>query len=337
MTTSGAPSSTRIQPRPRLAEPEPELVRRLGGGAAGKRVPRASPATQPGHGRRTSRRAIRSGCRPPPRLGGVDLALHPAAAARRSRPERGRAEQSSRPAVSSAPGLPGARVYTPSTSVSSTSSRAQEHRHLRGEGVVVAEPDLVGRGRVVLVHDRDGAGGEQRVAAPRGSRSRRSATSAAVSSTWAAAALPGERFLPRALQPRLPERGRRLQLRRARGRAVEPEPASPSAIAPDETTQTRSPAADELRDLGGPRRTSSAGRGRARRRRALEPSLTTSRSPALGAVADDVGTGAARVAVGDRPARARHPVDVDSRLRRAGEREPSVKRVGACQNAAVPR
>ena len=39
--------------------------------------------------------------------------------------------------------------------------RLQHDRHLRGEEVVVAEGDLVGGSRVVLVHDRDHPPGEQ--------------------------------------------------------------------------------------------------------------------------------------------------------------------------------
>ncbi len=41
--------------------------------------------------------------------------------------------------------------------------RPDEERHLCGEGVIVAERDLVGRSRVVLVDHRNGAQLEQRL------------------------------------------------------------------------------------------------------------------------------------------------------------------------------
>ena len=76
---------------------------------------------------------------------------------------RASSAKSSTSATSSAPAGP-ARVggVEAVVSVSSTSRLgADEDRHLRGEEVVVAEGDLVGGGRVVLVDHRHDAPVEQ--------------------------------------------------------------------------------------------------------------------------------------------------------------------------------
>ena len=102
--------------------------------------------------------------------------------------------------------------------------RPQQNGDLRGQRVVVAEGDLVGRGRVVLVHDRHHAELEQRGQGV-----------ARVDVRGALADIRGgeqdlrsgersERFVPRRLQPRLAERGRGLQSRDAARTAIEAEP-----------------------------------------------------------------------------------------------------------------
>ena len=95
--------------------------------------------------------------------------------------------------------------------------RADEDRDLRRQRVVVAERDLVGRGRVVLVHDRHRAEREQRrqrvagveVRGPVGHVDR------GQQHLRRGQPLAAERLVPDALEPRLPERRRRLQLRQA--------------------------------------------------------------------------------------------------------------------------
>ena len=117
------------------------------------------------HGVARARPRSPSGCRPrrraprratllriPPRPSGLVVA------------ERGLRRRAPS-AISSAPGVPGrARVDAVDLRQQDEQpARASEHGDLRGERVVVAERDLVGGGRVVLVHDRDGAEREQRV------------------------------------------------------------------------------------------------------------------------------------------------------------------------------
>ena len=93
-------------------------------------------------------------------------ASRPSRAARscgRSRARRSAAKSSTSRTICASGYRRGSAVKRPSMSVSRTSSLGRhEHRDLRGEEVVVAEGDLVGRGRVVLVDDRQHAPLEQR-------------------------------------------------------------------------------------------------------------------------------------------------------------------------------
>ena len=144
-------------------------------------------------------------------------------------------------------------VITPGAAVEQQEPlRAEQHRDLRGEQVVVAEADLVGRGRIVLVQDRHRTQLEQRpqrgahveVGAPvcdlgGGQQHLRRVQAVRVQGA-----------VPERLQPRLAECRGGLQLRQARAAAPIPAAARPRAIAPDETTQTGVPACTERRDLG---------------------------------------------------------------------------------------
>ena len=106
-----------------------------------------------------------------------------------------------------------------------------------------------------------------------------------------------------------------------RGRRSRPSRGSPSAIAPDETTQTGSPPPTI-------RRSRARARG-ARERRTRPPGPTTRLEPELDddrhrvwrAVADDAVLAQPEIAVRDRAARAGDAVDVDPRLGRAGQLE----------------
>ena len=120
--------------------------------------------------------------------------------------------------------------------------RTDEDRHLRRQRVVVAERDLVGRRRVVLVDDRY---------CPDANRAS-SACVRDVCGTIGQVAdreqhLRGEeifareRAFPGALEPTLAERGCGLELRHRARAAVESQLRKSSAIAPDETTATGSP------------------------------------------------------------------------------------------------
>ena len=157
--------------------------------------------------------------------------------------------------------------------------RAHEDRDLRRERVVVAEGDLVGRRRVVLVHDRDGAA---RRRAP-GARDERSRTRRGRRCRCRSGA-PAPRAAPRARSARsqarwsfpCPSADAAWSFGTERGRRSRPSCGRPSAIAPDETTATGSPprtiASDlaRARDRAPLRRTDP--RGPATR---LVPSLTT--------------------------------------------------------------
>ncbi len=221
------------------------------------------------------------------------------------------------------PACPGCASRRPSTSVSRTSRRARsEHGDLRGERVVVAEGDLVGGGRVVLVHDRHRAELEQRGQRAAGVDVRRavadvrsreqylgrgpSGASASSHAAWSRAWPSAEAAWSRAT---------------FRGRRSRPSRGSPSAIAPDETTQTGSPPSTIVRISRRARAAASAATvppGPATR---LDPSLTTTASPALRPVADDAVLAQPEVAVRDRAARAGNAVDVDPGLGRAGQLE----------------
>ncbi len=155
--------------------------------------------------------------------------------------------------------------------------RAQQHCDLGGERVVVAEGDLVGRGRVVLVDDRDDAPAEHRlerrarvqvararVDVGRGQEhlARRAARPRAAPAARLRAAGPAPPPRPPAAPARRPAGRARAPRPRARSRRTRrrrrARPASPSAAI--------SPASDR----------SSARRGRPRGSTSVEePSLTT--------------------------------------------------------------
>ena len=144
-----------------LAVPEPELERGAPARPPRSACPRARPASAAARIPSPAPSAITVGMPAPAASSAAATLLSmPAAPERAARPEvdacaRPRRPRSARP-----------RGARPGTEVSSTSSaRVHEHRHLRGECVVVAEADLVGRGRVVLVHDRHAAEREERARA----------------------------------------------------------------------------------------------------------------------------------------------------------------------------
>ena len=156
--------------------------------------------------------------------------------------------------------------------------RAQQHRDLRGERVVVAERDLVGGRGVVLVHDRDGAEPEQRVQG-----------ASRVDVGRAVADVPGgeqhlggverrERLVPRGLEAGLTERGGGLELGDAAGPPVEPEPRQTERDRARRDDAHRLAAADDPADLAarapGARR---GERGRPRPTTRLDPELDDDR------------------------------------------------------------
>jgi hypothetical protein len=143
-----------------MAEPEPEGTRRrrrLG------RETRAAPLARDDCSEHARAAAGGDHARDP-RCGREarrrDLALHAAAA------ERGRCAQLDLVRLLALGEQPGAggrrmrRVHALSLGEKDQQPRAEQHRHLRGQRVVVAERDLVGGRRVVLVHDRDGGGAQ---------------------------------------------------------------------------------------------------------------------------------------------------------------------------------
>jgi hypothetical protein len=129
--------------------------------------------------------------------------------------------------------------------------RPDEHGHLRSERVVVAEADLVGRRRVVLVDHRHGAEREECV-----ERAARVDVRAALADLGAreqdlrsVQAVRVECVLPRALERRLPERRRGLQARERRRPPLEPEPAQAERDRAGGDDADRRAAFDDLRDL----------------------------------------------------------------------------------------
>ena len=178
-------------------------------------------------------------------LCGGDLALHAAAPERAAGPEHRRARRGSvldQHALAQHAGHRRQQNEQP---------RAHEHGDLRRERVVVAEADLVGRRRVVLVHDRHRTEREQ------------GAESAAHVHVRAALADLGareqnlrdldavrlEHVLPRALQRGLTERRRGLQPRQARRTLREPEPPQPERDRTRRHDADRRAALDDLGDL----------------------------------------------------------------------------------------
>ena len=157
--------------------------------------------------------------------------------------------------------------------------RAHEHRHLRGERVVVAEADLVGRRRVVLVHDRHAPSAKSAASALRTfTYARRSAISALVSRICAASSPCGPSASCHArCSAACPSadaacRRGRLVGRRAQARAV-------AGRARSRRTRRRTPAcpSSTIAAISAARSRSSVRRGRPRSSTTrLEPSLTTS-------------------------------------------------------------
>ena len=241
-----APSSTRRRPDTGLPKRSQSLNADGARSPAAKRVPRGSPARIGDE--HVLARAGRDHRRDPGGgrdLGGDHLAAHPALAERRGAAEHAR----SRAPRAVRDQLRARRAGSPREDAldlreEDEQSGAGEDGHLRGERVVVPERDLVRRRRVVLVHDRHRAEREERVAA-RCARSRtspRSATSTAVTRIWAAGcrAARAPRPTPPAAAPgRAPRPPGASACCAGGGRG--PRRGRPSAIAPEETTQTGVP------------------------------------------------------------------------------------------------
>ena len=162
-------------------------------------------------------------------LRGGDLALHPAAPERGGLAEHGAVDRGPVADRLGARLARRAREDALRLGQQHEQARAGEDRDLGRERVVVAERDLVGRGRVVLVHDGHGAEHverRERVARvdvgppvgdlPPGEEDLRRGD-----------ALAAEGVVPRGLQTRLPERRGRLHLGHRAGPAVEAEPREP--------------------------------------------------------------------------------------------------------------
>ena len=235
-----------------------------------------------------------------------------------------------------------ARVHAVDLRQQHEQPRADEDGHLRGERVVVAEGDLVRRGRVVLVHDRHGSEREQRGERVAGVQVRPHGRPRPPRS-----AAPARRPAPRgrARRPRRPAASpgraprRPAASARCAGATLRPSRGSPSAIAPDETTQTGVP----------PRTSSPISRARARStdRRTRPPAPATSDEPSLTTTGRLTAPACRRrrrgtaAATGRGRSRARAGPGVQSTLIPVSgapvSAKPSVNRVVACQNAAVPR
>ena len=215
-SASRAPSSTTSRPAVGFAW-RSQRRNALGASPAGaKCVPRASPAAIAATTPSPRPDAITVGI---PRTGGEtrggDLALHPAAAQRAARTERRVGDGvAARERLRS--GLGGMRaVDAVRLRQQHEQPRTEQHRHLRRERVVVAEGDLVGRRRVVLVDHRDHAEPQQRaqrVAHVDVARPLRE-VGAGEQHLRGAKTLCAQCGLPRELQPDLARRRRRLELR----------------------------------------------------------------------------------------------------------------------------
>ena len=162
-TARRAPSSTWSVPAGSFAKRSQSLYAESSRRAPWKRVPRGSPARI---GPSTSLPASPAMTVGIPASAAIRAATHLALASRRGRAASIAevdlvAAEPSR--TSSAPGVPGARVkHAVDLGEEDEQPRADEDRHVRGERVVVAERDLVGRRRVVLVDDRHRAQREER-------------------------------------------------------------------------------------------------------------------------------------------------------------------------------
>ena len=132
-------------------------------------------------------------------------------------------------------------------------ARAHEQRGVRRERVVVAERDLVGRGRVVLVHDRDDAELQQRAERVAQVHVARAVTDVGGGEEHLRGLEPfaPQGGAPRALEPRLPDGRRRLKLRCRAAAAAEPEPREPErdcARGHDADSLARAHERSDLRD-----------------------------------------------------------------------------------------
>ena len=185
-------------------------------------------------------------------LRGEHLAPHAAAPELGADPDLGLAGELALGDQLGARGAGRARVDALDLGEEDEQPRPDEHRDLRRERVVVAERDLVGRRRVVLVHDGHRAEPEEL-----GERLARVHVRGAVGDVAR-----GEQDLgggdARARRARPPRRPAAAPGRAPRppgagpstaGRRSRPSFGSPSAIAPDETTQTGSPPPTSVRDL----------------------------------------------------------------------------------------
>ena len=155
-TARCAPASTLIRAVDALAVAEPELERRrrLGRGEA---RPVARPARMPGQHGVAVAAAITVGMPAPAATSAAEtlLSIPPRPSAL---PGPNTAERAAAPSSISTPSL----QHAGHRGEQHEQARAHEHRDLRGERVVVAEADLVGRRRVVLVHDGHRAEREER-------------------------------------------------------------------------------------------------------------------------------------------------------------------------------
>ena len=267
-----APASTPIRPRTGLPNRSQSLKADSLRSAAANRVPFGSPATI---GPSTSSPA------PPAITVGIPAAAASSAASTLLRIPplpSGLESPSSTPlacapsASSSAPGSPGRpRVHAVDLGQEHEQPRAQQHCNLRGEGVVVAEGDLVRGGGVVLVHDRNDAEVEQRVQRVADIDVGGPVADVGGGEQHLRRRRRRERCVPRGLEPRLTERRGSLELRDRARAPLEPEPREP------ERDRARGDDADRLacRDerAGSPVPDRRAARGE-RRRPARRPGST---------------------------------------------------------------
>ncbi len=205
-------------PRHGLTEPKPQLERGRGALARGKaRAARLAGENRLEHLLRGAGRDHGRDPRGSGYLGGEHLAAHPALAERRraaehriagDRPvgDQVRARRSGRPGE-----------HALHLGQEDEQPRPRQHGDLRRKRVVVAERDLVCRGRVVLVHDRDGAELEQRVERAAGVQVGRALghVGRGQEDLGRGDPLRAERVVPRRLEAGLAERGGRLELRHA--------------------------------------------------------------------------------------------------------------------------
>ena len=300
--------------------------------ACPRRDPRAAPAAA------SSAARSPSGSPPPAASSAAAILL-----SMPPRPARGPGAERRPPAPARRPRSAGARrVSTPGhRREQDEQPRAEQHGDLRGERVVVAEADLVGRGRVVLVQDRDRAELEERAAARRARSGRRGGRRSPRREQHLrrVETVRLERVLPRALQA-LPGRApTRPAAAAGRGRRAEAGRRSAERDRARRDDADGRPAATTARSP--PR-----GRAAAARRGSpsasttrLEPNLTTSgalhRCCVPSPTTRNWRSQRSRYVTGPRGPGAQSTLMPVSGAPVSAK--PSVKRVGAFQNAAVPR